>query len=173
MPSDARNDPARACGRTRQPLRSPGTMNVRPQLKDRGSVAISFSANLRFVRPVRHFISALCTLAEYGEDETEAIALVATEMLNNAIEHGASNSDEEIDVIMQVRAEVFRIEVVDPGRGGPGFARTAVEQASQIPDLEEPRGRGLFLIKNYMDELDISYDPKRGTRLVVSKAIAS
>ncbi|MHC4670572.1 MAG: ATP-binding protein [Planctomycetota bacterium] len=70
-------------------------------------------------------------------------------------------------------AEVFRIEVVDPGRGGPGFARTAVEQASQIPDLEEPRGRGLFLIKNYMDELDISYDPKRGTRLVVSKAIAS
>ena len=138
----------------------------------KGSVAISFSANLRYVRPVRHFISALCVLAKYDEDETESIALVTTEILNNSIEHGAAGPEDEIDVTMTVTADLFKCEVIDPGRGGPEFAAHAVERATAMPDLEEPRGRGLFLINNYMDQMDITYDPERGTRLVVSKAIA-
>ena len=133
-----------------------------------GVVCLSFSANMRFVRPVRHFISALCLLAEYDEDETESIALVTTEILNNSIEHGANGPEEEIDVTLMVTADRFRFEVIDPGRGGKEFAAVALERAAQIPDLEKPRGRGLFLIRNYMDELEISYD-KRGTRFYVSK----
>jgi anti-sigma regulatory factor (Ser/Thr protein kinase) len=39
-----------------------------------------------------------------------------------------------------------------------------------MPPPDEPRGRGLFLVKNFMDELDVSYDPTKGTRLVVWKA---
>ena len=147
-------------------------MTLRPQLEGKGTVAISFSANLRYVRPVRHFISALCALAKYDEDETESIALVTTEILNNSIEHGAGGPDDEIDVTMTVRADLFKCVVVDPGKGGADFAEHAIEKATAMPDLEEPRGRGLFLIKNYMDQMDISYDPERGTRLVVSKAIA-
>ncbi len=146
-------------------------MRIRPRLEGKGSVAISFSANLRYVRPVRHFISALCALAQYDEDETESIALVATEMLNNAIEHGARGPEEEIELSMRVTSDLFNFVVIDPGRGGENFARTAIAKASTMPDLDEPRGRGLFLIKNYMDEIDISYDPERGTRLAVSKAM--
>ena len=146
-------------------------MPIRPHLEGKGTVALSFSANLRYVRPIRHFISALCALAEYDEDETESIALVTTEILNNSIEHGARTPEDEIDVTMTVTADLFRCEVLDPGKGGPTFASQALDRAGQMPDLEEPRGRGLFLIKNYMDELTVSYDPQRGTRLVVSKAI--
>lgn len=147
-------------------------MPIRPQLQGKGTVSLSFAANLRFVRPIRHFVSALCALAKYSEDETESIALVTTEILNNSIEHGAKNPDDEIDMTMTVTSELFRCEVVDPGRGGDAFARAAVTKAATMPDLEEPRGRGLFLIKSYMDEMTVSWDPKKGTRLVVSKAIA-
>jgi anti-sigma regulatory factor (Ser/Thr protein kinase) len=148
-------------------------MPIRPQLQGKGTITLSFSANLRYVRPIRHFVSALCTLAKYSEDETESIALVTTEILNNSIEHGARGPGDEIDVTMTVTPDLFRCEVVDPGRGGEAFAKAAVRKASQMPDLEEPRGRGLFLIKSYMDELTVTWDPKRGTRLVVSKAIAT
>ena len=134
---------------------------------------LSFSANLRYVRPIRHFISALCALAKYDEDETESIALVTTEILNNSIEHGAGGPEDEIDLTMTVTSDLFRCVVVDPGKGGAGFADAALKKAATMPDLEEPRGRGLFLIKNYMDEMSVSYDPDVGTRLVVSKAIAS
>jgi len=134
-----------------------------------GLVALSFSANMQYVRPVRHFIHALCKLAEYGDDESEEIQLVATEILNNCIEHGSNGPEDEIDVTLVVSTEEFRFEVIDPGLGGAGFAEQALERAEQMPDIEEPRGRGLFLIKRFMDSLDISWDPNNGTRTVVSK----
>ena len=146
-------------------------MPIRPQLLGKGTISLSFAANLRYVRPIRHFVSALCALAKYPEDETESIALVTTEILNNSIEHGAKSQDDEIDMTMTVTSQLFRCEVVDPGKGGDAFARAAVVRAGKMPDLEEPRGRGLFLIKSYMDEMTVSWDAKSGTRFVVSKAI--
>ena len=38
-------------------------MPIRPQLQGKGTVSLSFAANLRYVRPIRHFVSALCALA--------------------------------------------------------------------------------------------------------------
>lgn len=148
-------------------------MPIRPQLQGKGTVSLSFAANLRYVRPIRHFISALCALAKYPEDETESIALVTTEILNNSIEHGARGPDDEIDITMTVTSDLFRCEVSDPGKGGDAFARAAIAKAAKMPDLEEPRGRGLFLIKSYMDEMTVSWDPKSGTRFIVSKAIVT
>jgi anti-sigma regulatory factor (Ser/Thr protein kinase) len=147
-------------------------MPIRPQIQGKGTVSLSFAANLRYVRPIRHFVSALCALAKYPEDETESIALVTTEILNNSIEHGAKGPDDEIGMTMTVTSDRFRCEVVDPGKGGDAFARAAIARAARMPDLEEPRGRGLFLIKSYMDEMTVTWDAKTGTRLVVSKAIA-
>ena len=132
-------------------------------------VTLSFSANMRFVRPVRHFIGALCTLAEYDEEEADSIALVATEILNNSIEHGCMSEDDQVEVSLVVTREVFRFEVLDAGKGGSEFAEAAEEQATHMPDIDEPRGRGLYLINNFMDELDVTYDPKRGTSFRVAK----
>jgi len=136
-------------------------------------VAIVFSANLHFVRPVRHFVSSLCALEGYSEDEQESIALVITEILNNSIEHGATGDGDQIQVGLKVTPTLFRFEVRDPGRGGIAFAAGALERAAHMPDLEEPRGRGLFLIRQHMDEMDVTYDPDGGTCMVVSKARSS
>jgi len=135
-----------------------------------GTVTLSFSANMRFVRPIRHFISALCSLAEYATEDSDAIALVTTEILNNSIEHGSQGPADEIAVTMTVTPELFRFEVVDPGNGGADFAKVAPIKCKQMPDFEEPRGRGLFLIGRYMDVFDVSYQPDRGTRVFVSKS---
>ena len=139
-------------------------------LEGAGTVTLSFSANMRFVRPIRHFISALCALAKYAEEDSDAIALVTTEILNNSIEHGSGSPADEIGVTMTVTPELFRFEVIDPGKGGADFAREAPDKAKAMPDFEEPRGRGLFLISNYMDQFDVSYEPERGTRVLVSKS---
>ena len=135
-----------------------------------GVVALSFSANMQYVRPVRHFIQALCQLAQYSDEEADEIQLVATEILNNSIEHGSGGPTDEIEVMMRVQPGEFRFQVQDPGRGGPKFADDALEKSTQMPDIEQPRGRGLFLIQRFMDELAVTWDPDRGTRTIVSKA---
>lgn len=135
-----------------------------------GTICVTLSANLAYVRPVRHLVNALCTMAHYSEDETETLALVTTEILNNSIEHGSHGSLDRIDVTIMILPDRFRFEVLDPGKGGPGFASGALARAARTPNLEDPRGRGLFLIRNFMDELKVTYEPGRGTRVVVSKA---
>ncbi|NJN14377.1 MAG: ATP-binding protein [Planctomycetes bacterium] len=135
-----------------------------------GPVTLNFTANMRYVRAVRHFISALCALAHYEEDETESIALVTTEILNNSIEHGSNNPQDEIGVTLEVTPQLFRCVVVDAGRGGDKFARDALVRAQKMPDLEEPRGRGLFLIRTYMDDVDVTWSTEGGTCIRVSKA---
>ncbi|MGQ0612412.1 MAG: ATP-binding protein [Planctomycetaceae bacterium] len=137
---------------------------------EQGEVALSFSASLQFVRPVRHFLESLCVLANYPEEECQAIALVTTEILNNSIEHGAAGPADEIHLVLRVRPDSFRCEVRDPGRGGRAFANRALEIAQRMPSLEEARGRGLFLIRKNMDNLEVTYDPATGTRVVVTKA---
>lgn len=135
-----------------------------------GVVALSFSANMQYVRPVRHFIHALCQLAEYEDSEAEEIQLVATEILNNSIEHGSASPADEIAVLLRVTPVEFCFQVTDPGRGGADFASEALTRADHMPDIEQPRGRGLFLIQRFMDDLDVSWESERGTRTIVSKA---
>jgi len=148
---------------------TPGPMQTHRAIEE-GGVALSFSATLEYVRAVRHFLEALCTASHYTEEESQAIALVTTEILNNSIEHGARGPADEIHLALCVRPDYFRCEVRDPGRGGREFAATALDRAGHVPALDEARGRGLFLIRKNMDNLEVSFDPKTGTKVVVYKA---
>jgi anti-sigma regulatory factor (Ser/Thr protein kinase) len=137
---------------------------------EEGGVELSFSATLEYVRPIRHFLEALCSAANYSEEESQAIALVTTEILNNSIEHGAHGPTDEIHLSVVVRDDLFRAEVRDPGRGGREFADTALQKSSRAPNLDASRGRGLFLIRKNMDKFEVYFDPRKGTRVVVFKA---
>jgi anti-sigma regulatory factor (Ser/Thr protein kinase) len=135
-----------------------------------GTVEVSFSADLSLVRAVRHLVQALCAMARYGEEETQTFALVATEILNNSIEHGSHGPSERIRMAIVTREDVFRLHVVDPGRGGAYFAGGAADRASKPPNLEDPRGRGLFLIRSFMDDLRVTFEPGKGTVVTVEKS---
>jgi anti-sigma regulatory factor (Ser/Thr protein kinase) len=138
--------------------------------QENSEISIAFTANFEFVRPLRHFLTSLCEVAKYDEEETEGLALVVTEILNNAIEHGCSGPSDEIQLSLTVEPKEFRFEVFDAGCGGQEFANGALELARKMPNLEEPRGRGLFLIQSYMDVFDVHYDSKSGTRVLISKS---
>ena len=160
-------------------LRGVGTVDTiapppmtRTVTSEEGGVALTFSASLQFVRPVRHFLESLCLIAKYSEEESQAVALVTTEILNNSIEHGATGPGDEIRLLLLVRPDYFRCEVRDPGRGGRQFAKQALDIAQRVPSLEDARGRGLYLIRKNMDNLEVSYDEATGTRVVVYKARA-
>lgn len=95
--------------------------------------------------------SALGALREHGWiDETtrNSAHLCLEEALVNAIQHG-----NESDISRSVRLEMWedgdrcRILVFDEG---PGFHTTDVPK----PTIEQARGRGLCLIKHFMDHVE-------------------
>ena len=82
-----------------------------------GHVRISLSANPRFVRPLRLFIVSLCELMECDEEETDSIALIATEILHDMVEKCGEGG--RIEVKLTFTGETFRFEASD-GDGASG-----------------------------------------------------
>lgn len=83
------------------------------------------------------------------------LRVALTEALANAILYG--NGEVEARMV-EVRAECLpdavHLHVTDEG---PGFDPATVHDPVTPDDLEVPRGRGLFLIRNLMD--DVRFNP--------------
>lgn len=96
--------------------------------------------------------------------EVETLEFVAGELLDNAVDHGGGNaamdeSDLEQDVRMTLRLMLSNgswiLEVTDQGGGMPDDVRTLLEPTDDIPDLEDERGRGFFLMKQMVDLIEV------------------
>ena len=99
-----------------------------------------------------------------SERRMKRLETAVAESTMNAMEHGNRyDIDKPVEITVFKDGEQLRIHVADYG-GGPAAA------ASATPDLEaklageqSPRGWGLFLIKNMVDELNTYVSPERHT----------
>ncbi len=94
----------------------------------------------------------------------EKLKTAVAEATMNAIEHGNQNRT-ELPVRIQVFASESALSVRISDKGGSGEIRE-----TQTPDLEaklaglqSPRGWGLFLIKNLVDEMNVTTDAEHHT----------
>lgn len=78
------------------------------------------------------------------------------EALANAIVAGNQEDRSKwVNVEAELRGDQIRVEVTDQG---PGFDPSAVTTPLSPEDLDSPNGRGLFLIRQLVD--DVSFNPQ-------------
>ncbi|MSR32503.1 MAG: ATP-binding protein [Gemmataceae bacterium] len=79
------------------------------------------------------------------------IRLALEEALVNAIKHGNQmDPAKSVKVQFLICPEVFEIVITDEG---PGFDPEDVPDPTDIENLERPCGRGLMLMRHYMNEI--------------------
>lgn len=92
--------------------------------------------------------------------ELEQAVFVLGELLDNAIDHGggeAARDATEVEVPVQVYLEVervgagWRVAVEDAGDGDPAALEAMLGADAPMPDLDDPRGRGLLLLREFVD----------------------
>ena len=94
----------------------------------------------------------------YGEASLFAIKLALEEGLNNAIRHGNGlDPSKKVKLNYEVGRECVVIEIGDQGRG---FDPQNVPDPTADENLEKPTGRGIMLMRAYMDEVRFSKDGK-------------
>ena len=87
----------------------------------------------------------------YGEQVTFAVKLALEEALTNAIRHGnAGDASKTVTVRYAVSAQKVVLIVRDQGTG---FLPETVPDCTTPDRLRNPSGRGILLIKAYMDEV--------------------
>jgi len=95
----------------------------------------------------------LAEAARHGYDEcaTFAVRLAMEEGLNNAIRHGnRCDPDKKVQIDYEVNAERVMIAITDQGEG---FVPCDVPDPTADENLEKTSGRGIMLIRAYMDEV--------------------
>ena len=85
----------------------------------------------------------------FSQDDIFAVHLALEEACVNAIKHGNKmNADKEIKIDYSVNPDGVEIFVTDEG---DGFEPDSVPDPRCGKNLYKPDGRGLFLIRSYMD----------------------
>ncbi|MFV1959765.1 MAG: ATP-binding protein [Planctomycetota bacterium] len=131
------------------------------------SLVLHLPTDLAFVRPGRKMIEALLRAQGWPEDDLEEAALVATELIQNAIEHGSRGDGDEVTVVtIRVEEGAVEMEVLDPGTGRDPRELLELDVTLPVP-LDAPRGRGLFLINRLATRLDRARDDGGGARVFV------
>jgi anti-sigma regulatory factor (Ser/Thr protein kinase) len=92
-----------------------------------------------------------------GPRRLEQLKTAVAEAAMNAIEYG-NEGREEIPVEIEVEAagDVLVVRIADSALGGPVTEAETPDLDAKLAGLQKPRGWGLYLIENMVDELRVS-----------------
>ncbi len=100
----------------------------------------------------------------YSENATFAIKLALEEAFTNAFRHGnRCDPGKHITVRYKVDQERIEIQVCDEGNG---FEPGDVPDPTQPEYIDRPHGRGIMLMRAYLDKVEFSKDGN-SVRLVI------
>src|SRR5947209_19864631 len=121
-------------------------------------------SDLEAARRVQDRIEAVVKTA-FAEHEAFAIKMAVEEALVNAIKHGNQmDPDKSVRVAYALRPDRFDVRITDEG---PGFNPEDVPDPTAPENLERPCGRGLLLMRHYMNEIQYL---NNGNTVVMSKS---
>lgn len=134
---------------------------------------LTFPPRSSVLKQLRARVRELATQMGSPADASDRLALIVDELVNNAIEHGAPYRQRNADLAIELHMVADRtvIEFFDeemPDESVHELARALTASAGGMPSLESERGRGLFLMSIYLDDLRVEVAPNGGLRLVGS-----
>jgi serine phosphatase RsbU (regulator of sigma subunit)/anti-sigma regulatory factor (Ser/Thr protein kinase) len=94
-----------------------------------------------------------------AQEVVDRLKTAVSEATMNAIEHGNKNQPElPVEVRVVIREATLSVEITDQGRDDEIHFTEAPDLDLKLAGLQSPRGWGLFLIKNMVDEMHQSRD---------------
>jgi len=104
----------------------------------------------------------------FTEDRIEDLKTAVAEACLNAIEHGNKmDTSTKVGITLTVEESRLQVSVKDEGKGINQVPTPSIE--SKIEGEDKPRGWGIFLIKNLVNEVTFEQDPEGGnvTKMVI------
>lgn len=139
----------------------------KPRISDN---RIVIPSDPEMIRAVDEFLES--RLQDLGLDDTTVadIAICATEIVNNGIEHGnKQDREKQVTLELEYSEQEVRVTVTDEGEF---FDPDAIASPIAEENLLREVGRGVFIVKQLMDTVDIRKADNGGTVVSFTKKIA-
>lgn len=122
-------------------------------------VKIQIPSLVENIRVVESFIDNSKDTFQIEDDIYGNIMVAVTEAVNNAIRHGNKfDKDKNVYLSLYVQPNQLRFEIEDEGTG---FNYDNLDDPTAPENLENPGGRGIFLIRHLADAVEFSKDGRR------------
>ncbi len=127
---------------------------------------LAIAANIKELKKNTKEIMGLCESLNLQADDRYMLEMVLNEALSNAIQYGTQSKQQTIQVKIEVIDKTFSVSIRD--QGGRLFDPEYFENIALLKDWGKG-GRGIFLMKDYMDEVHYMIYPNESTILFLSK----
>ena len=121
------------------------------------TVSLSIPSRLELLAVVDRVALALCERLEFDEDACSQVSMAVIEAGTNAIQHGhRRDAAKQVELTFELWPDRLEVLVRDSGRG---FDLSRVVPDVTTPDhLFDMRGRGIFIMRSCMDDVDYRFD---------------
>ena len=147
-----------------QPCLSIVTVNVALE-----STEHKFPSRIAAVGEAAAAVSEFMSRLGIAEDVAFGVDMAVREAVTNAVIHGNKLDEAKfVEVKLKNSPAAFEITVHDQGTG---FNPNDVPDPTKDENLLKTSGRGIFFMRNFMDEVDWSADPGGGTNVRMIKKL--
>ena len=136
-----------------------------------GTVRIQIHSNFEMLDFVQVVSDHVAQIAGLDEDSVHWISVAVRESVINAIKHGNREHPEKLVTVEFTFAPPTHpgeliVRVLDEGEG---FDPDEVEDPLAPENLLKSSGRGIFLIRSFMDEMSLQRAPEGGMEVIMVK----
>ena len=142
-------------------------LNTMEMTNHKGEIVLSLPSSDKYIYLLDLVVSYLAREMEFDEETTEQVNLAIIEAGTNAIRHGNKN-DPDKTALFRFRIEEDRL-IIFVKDSGTGFNPEDVGDPLSPENFMKPCGRGIFLMRALMDEVEYSVEEGDGTQVRLVK----
>jgi anti-sigma regulatory factor (Ser/Thr protein kinase) len=130
---------------------------------------LTIPSRLEEMEAVHHLIGQAVTEYQLTDEMAHWIELTISESMINAIQHG-NKADPTKKATLKISSTGDAIEIIVEDQGC-GFKLDKIADPTDTANLLKPSGRGILIIRSFMDEVDLSQREDGGCRLRMVKKL--
>ena len=132
--------------------------------------ALTIASRLEEMHAVHELVGE--AVKEYGlsDDLAHWLELTISESMINAIQHG-NHCDPAKKATLKISSTGDLLEIIVEDQG-KGFTLDSIADPTDAANLLKPGGRGILIIRSFMDEVDLTRSEAGGSRLRMVKRIS-
>ena len=132
-------------------------------------VQLDLESRLEVLGEVQSAVGRVSEAAGLDADTAVNVGVAVRESVVNAIKHGNGlDADKQVHVSFLVVDDVLEVVVRDEG---PGFDPASVPDPFSPENLLRPDGRGMLMMRSFMDEVDFTFPSGGGTVVRMRKRL--
>lgn len=133
-------------------------------------IQVTLETLLESVEMAEQITTRVAQGAGFGDEDCYRIGMAVREGVINAVVYGNTEErSKKVFLTLEIEPARFVIRILDQG---PGFNLADVPDPLAEENLMKASGRGILLMRSFMDEFDVLRPVGGGAEVVMSKRIA-